>query len=50
MFEVLGLLRTASGTGRCEKIDFAEIWLGAKCMPMAQRSLIELPGEIRFVA
>jgi hypothetical protein len=38
------------GTGRCEKIDFAEIWLDAKCMPMAQRSLIGHPGEIFFVA
>jgi hypothetical protein len=31
-------------SGRCEKIDFAEIWLDAKCMPMAQRSIIGHPG------
>ena len=37
-----------SGTGRWDKIDFAEIWLDAKCMPMAQRSLIGHPGEIVF--
>jgi hypothetical protein len=37
-------------TGRCEKIDFAEIWLDAQCMPMAQRSLIGHPGEIFLAA
>jgi hypothetical protein len=39
-----------TSSGRCKKIDFAEIWLDAKCMPMAQRSLIGHPGEIFFVA
>jgi hypothetical protein len=32
------------------QIDFAEIWLDAKCMPMAQRSVIGHPSEIVFVA
>jgi hypothetical protein len=35
-----------SGTGRCEKIDFAEISSEPKCMPKAQRSLIRHPGAI----
>jgi hypothetical protein len=37
-------------SGRCEKIDFAEIWLDAKCMPMARRSLIGHPGATFLTA
>jgi hypothetical protein len=37
-------------TGRCEKIDFAEISSEPKCMPQAQRSLIRDPGTIFFKA
>ena len=33
-------------SGRCEKIDFAEISSEPKCMPQAQRSLIRDPGAI----
>jgi hypothetical protein len=43
-------VKVPAPSGRCEKIDFAEIWLDAKCMPMTKRSLIGDPGEISFVA
>ena len=37
-------------SGRCEKIDFAEISSEPKCMPKAQRSLIRHPGATFFKA
>jgi hypothetical protein len=38
------------GTGRCEKIDFAEISSEPKRMPKTQRLLIRHPGAILFKA
>ena len=37
-------------SGRCERIDFAEISSEPKCMPKAQRLLIMHPGAIFFKA
>jgi hypothetical protein len=44
----LGVVITPSG--RCEKIDLAEISSEPKCMPKPRQSLISHPGAVFFKA
>jgi hypothetical protein len=48
MKEVLGT--EVLGTGRCEKIDLAEILSEPKCMPKPRQSFARHPGAVFFQA